>query len=195
MKRLINIVSVLVVCAMSTNAFATWDHNFGWTISMSSTDPNVCYSPTPLGGTGTSPDTLYLWLECLSGVTGAAASEWQLVTTGMSWVGIVGVSPYLFTGRRTDLLGSYGNINTKHQLVGIITVFDPSGGSICFAPSFMNDRNITIGVDGKGYPNEWRGFHSAGFGPDCCETDVFLCWIVRFPVETETWGRVKSIYR
>jgi hypothetical protein len=123
-----------------------------------------------------------------------AASEWQFVTTGMSWVGIVGVPPYIITGRQTDVLGLYGNVNPV-SLVGIITVLDPGGGSICFAPSLINDRNITVGVDGKGYPNGWRGFHSAGFGSDCCESDAILCDIWRFPVETETWGRVKGIYR
>jgi hypothetical protein len=168
MRRFVTIVAVLVVCAISTNAFATWDYHFGWTISMSSTNAHICYSPTPLGGTGTGPDTLCLWLMCSSGVTGAAASEWQFVTTGMSWVGIVGVSPFLITGRRTDVLGLYGNANPV-TLVGIITVYDFTGGSICFAPSFMNNRNITVGVDGKAYPNDWRGFHSAGFGPDCCD--------------------------
>jgi hypothetical protein len=190
MKRFMTIVSVLAVCAIATNAFATTDHQFGWTISTSSTNANIHYSAAPVGG----PGTLYLWLQCSSNVTGAAASEWAMVTTGMFWGGIAGVAPYLFTGPQTDLLGAFGNVNPV-TMVGIITVFDFSGGSICFGPSQANNRNITVGVDGKGYDNDWRGCHTATFPPPACEgaLDGVLCNITA--VETETWGNIKSLYR
>jgi hypothetical protein len=187
MKRFMTIVSVLAVCAIASNAVATTSDHFGWTVSSSSTNPDVYYSPTPLG----MPGTLYLWLQCSSGLTGAAASEWQFVATGMFWGGIAGVSPYLFTGPPTDLLGAYGNVEPV-TLVGIITVFDSSGGSLCFAPSVINDRNITVGVDGKGYPNDWKGF--ASVAGTSCESDPVLCSDV-VAVETETWGSIKSLYR
>jgi hypothetical protein len=193
MKRFMTMVSVLAICVFATNSFASDPDpipgHFGWTISTSSVDPNVCYSAVPLGG----PGTVYLWLECDSGQTGAAASEWQMVPTGLFWGGIAGVAPYLFTGPPTDLLGAFGNVSSQ-TLVGIITVFDFGGGSLCFAPSVANNRNITVGVDGKGYPNKWRGLHTAGFGPVCCETkaDDLCAWTA---VETETWGSIKSLYR
>jgi hypothetical protein len=180
------LVSVLAVCALATGAFATTDHEFGWTISSSTTSPDVNYSPTPMGG----PGTLYLWLKCSSEVTGAAASEWGFVLTGMLWGGIAGVSPYLFTGSESDMLGAYGNVNPE-TMVGIITVFDFSGGNICLGNSAANDRNITVGVDGKGYVNDWRGFASVDGAP--CETSTELCSTEA--VEAETWGNIKSLYR
>jgi hypothetical protein len=186
MKRFMTIVSVFVVCVIAPNTLATTDDHFGWTVSSSSTNANIHYSLAPLG----DPGTLYLWLQCSSGVTGAAASEWQMVTTGMSWGGIVPTGPYVFAGPQTDLLGAFVNVGPV-TMVGIITVLDSSGGNICFAPSVLNNRNITVGVDGKGYPNDWRGFASGAGTP--CEWDEVLCFIDA--VETESWGRVKSLYR
>ena len=184
MKRFMTIVSVLAVVAIASNALATEPGHFGWTISSSTSDP-FQNTGAPTGG----PNTLYMWIGCSSGQTGAASSEFA-VTGSMFWGGIAGSLPqYLFTGSQTDLLGAFGGGPGGGTMVGIINVFD-FGGTLCFGPSVANARNITVGQDGKGYPNDYIGYTSDGSAP-CVSAD----FCAPTAVELDTWGNIKSMYR
>jgi hypothetical protein len=188
MKRFMTVVAVLSTLALASTAVAG---EFGWTVSSSSTDA-FAHIGSPAG----TPQliTLYLWIACDTGVTGAAASEFGLSSTGVITVsGVVGSQPqFLFTGSVTDLLGAFGGGPGGGTMVGIVTAFDQgTGGGVCFVPSASNGRNITVGVDGNGYDNDYIGYDSAGGVP--CESPAFCD--VPVSVESGSWGSIKSLYR
>jgi hypothetical protein len=185
MRRFVTIVSVLAVLLVASNAFASNANQFGWTISVSATDYTQ-NTGEPLGG----PGTLYLWIGCSSGITRAAASEFGLSGT-IVVSSVAGSAPqYLFSGAPTDLLGVYDRAPACPTMVGIVTVFDVAGGSLCLVPSGANDRNLTIGTDGNGYSNGFIGYSSDGSSPGASST---FCSPIA--VESENWGSIKSMYR
>lgn len=180
MKRILTIVSVLSL-VLASGAMA---EPYGWSLSFSSTDPDV-NAGAALPGFG----TVYLWLRCTTDVDpgGAAAYGAHVSATGGAFIaGFTPSAGVLNAGNATDLLLAVGGCPTIATVIGSFTVV---GGvtDLCMENAITVDCDLITPTE---YASAVIGA-SAGGGVVCvtgtqCE-----------PVSTEesSWGSIKGLYR
>ena len=188
MKRLITSVAMLAF-AMASTAHAG-GNEYGWSISASSTDPDLNTGAIPQS----VPTNTYLWLECTAN-DGMSAAEMDIEATGLLFLSFVPMNGVLNAGAGPALLLAVGGCPSGPFMAGAISVLDASGlgGSICPVPSAANGSNVTVNCDPinpMALSSSSIGFATTGGSP--CVNESMPCIV---PVEDQAWGAVKSLYR
>lgn len=188
MKRLITSVAMLAF-AMASTAHAG-GNEYGWSISASSNNPDLNTGEIPTG----TPTLTYLWLECTSN-DGMAAAEMDLEATGLLFLGFSPLNGVLNAGSGAALLLAVGGCPQGPFLAGSINLLDTTGagGTVCPVPSAANGSNVTVNCDvvnPMALNNSAVGFATTGGSP--CVDEMPPCVV---PVEDQSWGAVKSLYR
>jgi hypothetical protein len=181
MKRILTIVSVLSLALVLTSGAMAAGETYGWTLSLSNTDPLV-NAGAAFGGVGTA----YLWLNCNS-VDGAAAFGCNVTATNGAIVAGFTASPgVLNAGTATAPALAIGGCPSGPFLAGSFLV-------VGAATDMCLDTAITVDCD-QIHPTEWPSAViglSAGGGVVCETGDQCT------PVSTEesSWGSIKTLYR
>ncbi|MBZ0267936.1 hypothetical protein K8I85_07260 [bacterium] len=187
MKRILTIVSVLSL-VLAAGAMA---EPYGWTVSLSSTDPDV--NSGPAGG-GFTTTTFYLWLKCSTDPLpgGAAAAGMTATVAGGAFPGGFNNEAFVLNaGDGTNLqlaiggcpagpivVGNWGHLNT-----------DGSGISVC-----LEAGGLTVDCDQitpTEYPHASIGATTIAGDAPCVVGE--LCPVVSN--EEASWGSIKGLYR
>ena len=181
MKKILTIVFATLL--VSSSAFAA---DYGWSISASSTDPDINSGSIAPG----APANTYLWLNC-SPVDGISAVEADVQATGLLYLSFTPLNGVLNAGAATALLLAVGGCPTAPFLAGSISVLNfGSGGDICLVPSAANGTNASVDCDPINpqlSDNAIAGFSTSGGG--CVTMDCTTS------VEPTSWSEVKGLYR
>ncbi|MBZ0267937.1 hypothetical protein K8I85_07265 [bacterium] len=187
MRTLATFAAVLVLLFVGANTAAALD--YGWSVSLSSTDPDV---NTGAAGAPFSTTTFYLWINCFAGADGAAAAGMTAVVTGGAFAGGFNNEPFVLNAgdgsnlqlaiggcpQGPTLIGNWGHLNT-----------DGTGIKVC-----LTGDNLTVDCD-QITPTE---FPHATTGCSTLQSDLTTCPIdscVPVSVSPDTWGGVKALYR
>ena len=195
MKRVLTIVSLLSLAvapgAVASGAMAHPPYHYGWSLSGSSTDPNVNTAPaTALG----EPFQVYLWLSCTPTPNrGLIAVEFSLQSSFFN-AGFTTMGGALNAGDSVDLLLAVGGCPVAPFLIGAWTFQDLSGlgGNACLGLS-PGGTNGTVDCDTVCFgihANAVEGFTTDGSNPcavGTCESPV--------SVEDASWGSIKGLHR
>jgi len=183
MKRVLTIATALLLAA----APALAQNQYGWSISASSTDPNVNIAPISPG----LPASIYLWLNCSTG--GASGAEFAVSPVGLLGLSFSGSTGVLNATAYPHLSLGLGGCQNGPFLAGTIGVLNlGAGGTVCLIPAAATGNYLTVDCATPvpaPWPHTQVGF-STGAPPPCVEV---LCPIVS--VEESSWGSVKSLYR
>jgi len=180
MKRFL---TILFVVAFTSSVYAG---EFGWTISDSSTDP---FSNT--GTPSPAPVSIYLWFYCTNNLNGLASAEFDICTTNTQF-GFTPMNNFLNPGTALALLLANPTCPWGPVVAGVWTFFDAAGLNICPCPSALNGLNVSVScVELVAYENDYIGYASDGSVP--CTNVLLLCYAN--PIESTSWGSVKSLYR
>ncbi|MFN8178319.1 MAG: FlgD immunoglobulin-like domain containing protein [bacterium] len=182
---------VIVACVLASlvaTSSAVAQHQYGWTISASQTDPHANTGGIAAGGLG----HLYLWYMCSVG-GGMSAADFGLQSTGVIFAGFSPLSGFLNAGSGSNLLLAVGGCPTGPVVAGDITVFYFGGaGSMCIVNSTNNIR-VTVDCESPS-PLAWN-LHAVGWDalgtPSCSEP---LCSSPCSPVLTVGSGST-YVYR
>lgn len=181
MKKILTIAFATLL--ISNSAFAA---DYGWSISGSSTDPEINSGSIAPG----APQNTYLWLNC-SPVDGISAVEADVVVNGMLFLSFVPLNGVLNAGSASALLLAVGGCPTAPFLAGSISVLNfGSGGDVCLVDSAANGLNASVNCDVVNpqlFDNAIAGFSTAGAG--CMTLDCTTS------VESTSWSDVKGLYR
>ena len=181
MKKILTIVFATLL--LSNAAFAA---DYGWSISGSSTDPEINSGSVAPG----LPANLYLWLNC-SPVDGISAVEADVQVNGLLFLSFVPLNGVLNAGASTALLLAVGGCPTAPFLAGSLSVLNlGAGGDICLVPSAANGTNGSVNCDSVNpllFDNAIAGFSTSGAG--CVSMDCTTS------VESTSWSEVKGLYR
>jgi hypothetical protein len=199
MKKVTKLATALVLTlAASTAAMAggPGTGQYEWTISFSDTDPNV-----QTGADFAAFGTLYLWYTGCNTIpagAGMSAAEFDAAVTGWNLVGFNTANGFLNAGTATALLLAVGGCPTGPVIAGSWTALG-TAGKLALKASATNGVVGTVDCDIINpviwsFPTNMRiaGAISAGqAGPvqdwgNGCNTD---------PVDSSSWGSVKSLYR
>lgn len=163
---------LVVACFLLASAAAATEHQYGWTISESSTDPldNSGFFTPGL-------QTLYLWYYC-STVEGMTQAEFDLVpsgTLGADVLSTVAMNGFLNAGTATSLLLAVGGCPTGPVVAAAILVLWSAPTEICLAPSSSSGNNGTEDCQTNPvlHPNSWVGYSNTGSPP--CSSPEALC--------------------
>ncbi len=162
--------SIVAALILASGASAT-EHQYGWTISASSTDPLVNSGPFVSGAV-----RYYLWYYC-STVEGMTAAEFDLETSSPDnrIISLSVRNGFLNAGTPTSVLLAVGGCPTGPVIAAEIGVLVSEPGEICFAPYYSSGINGTRDCRATPavHPNDWVGFSTLGSPP--CSSPEPLC--------------------
>jgi hypothetical protein len=156
---------------------------FAWSVSGSETDP-FDNTGVPTGAL----DTLYLWLYCSDPVL--AAEMTLAVDPPESILGFEPVNGFRNFGDLTHLLLTVAGCPTPPLIAGNIFVLHTVPVKIC-----LEGANVTVDCVNDpplAWPHDRLGYADAGLS--VCQSDTpNPCGPVS--IGTETWGKIKSLYK
>ncbi len=161
---------------------ATAHHGYGWTVSQSPNDPCVNEGDFAAGGLV----TLFLWYA--TSPAGMSAADISVVVNPPGALTIFGFN-VMNAGTATNLLLAVGGCPNAPIVAGSwIGLSSVAAWEFC-----LGGANLTVNCDPfpEIFPHEHKGFANGGFPGTCrvgkqCDP---------FPVETTSWGKVKTLYR